>query len=152
MLLASGGAGAHEDEQLRPAAPDRLGEVNFPISCSGPAQEQFNRAVAMLHSFFYVEAGKSFAKVTELDPACAMGQWGVAMNSWYPLWYPPTKEALAQGRVAVEKARSLQAKTQREQMYIEAIGAFYRDFETVDHKSRASAYEKAMEQVSPLPR
>jgi hypothetical protein len=42
----------------------------------------------------------------------------------------------------VDKGRSIQSTTQREQMYVSAIGAFYRDFETVDHKSRALAYEK----------
>jgi len=147
LLLSCNHVDAHEDEPLRSGPTDRLGEVNFPISCSRPAQQQFNQAVAMLHSFFYTEAGKSFVKVTELDPACAMGYWGIAMSSWYPLWYPPTKESLTQGSTAVDKARGIQSSTQREQMYIAAIGAFYRDFESVDHKSRAMAYEKAMQQL-----
>ena len=147
LLLVCARAGAHEDELLRTGPTDRLGEVTFPISCSRPAQEQFNQAVAMLHSFFYTEALKAFVKVTELDPTCAMGSWGVAMSTWYPLWYPPTKESLTQGLAAVDKARVIQSSTQREQMYIAAIGAFYRDFETVDHKSRALAYEKAMQQL-----
>ena len=66
-------AGAHEDEQMPTGAPDKVGEVSFPISCSAAAQKEFNRGVAILHSFFYPEAGKTFTKVTELDPSCAMG-------------------------------------------------------------------------------
>src|SRR4029079_4643615 len=103
LLLTCGQANAHEDEVLRSGPTDRLGEVHFPTSCNRPAQEQFSQAVAMLHSFFYTEALKALIKVTELDPTCAMGYWGVAMSSWYPLWYPPTKESLAQGASALEK-------------------------------------------------
>ena len=147
VLVASLGASAHEDEQIPTGAPDRIGEVSFPISCSPAAQEEFNRAVAMIHSFFYTEAGKSFTKVTEIDPSCAMGHWGVAMSSWYPLWFPPTSETLQQGKAAVEKANAVGAKSRRERDYIMAIGKFYSDFETLDHLSRALAFERAMEQI-----
>jgi tetratricopeptide (TPR) repeat protein len=147
LLLASSGAIAHEDEQIPAGAPDKLGEVNFEISCSPGAQQEFNRAVAMLHSFFYPEAGRTFTKVTEIDPGCAMGYWGVAMSWWYPLWYPPSKEALTQGAAAVEKANSVGGASERERDYIAAIGAFYRDSDKLDHKSRTLAFEKAMERV-----
>ena len=150
ILLSSLGAHAHEDEQVAPGSPERLGQVNFPVSCNAAAQEEFNRGVAILHSFYYPEAVRSFTKVTQIDPACAMGYWGVAMASWYPLWFPPTKESLMQGRAAVEKARSAGPKTEREGGYISAIGVFYQDFEKLDHKTRALAYEKAIEQVHRL--
>ena len=42
------------------ANEERLGEVNFPVSCSPAAQQQFNRAVAMQHSFFFPETVKAF--------------------------------------------------------------------------------------------
>jgi tetratricopeptide (TPR) repeat protein len=147
VLFASLGANAHEDEQAAPGSPERLGQVNFPVSCSAAAQEEFNRGVAILHSFYYPEAVKSFTKVTRIDPACAMGYWGVAMASWYPLWYPPTQDSLMQGRAAVDKANSVGPKTDRERGYISAIGMFYQDFENLDHKTRALAYEKAIEQL-----
>jgi hypothetical protein len=121
--------------------------VKFEVSCNAAAQLEFNRAVAMLHSFFYPEAGRTFTKVTEIDPACGMGHWGVAMSWWYPLWYPPTKEALAQGAAAAAKARAVAPKTERELDYIAAIGMFYRDLDKLDHKSRALAFETAMERV-----
>ncbi|MGO8915677.1 MAG: hypothetical protein ACLQJR_07200 [Stellaceae bacterium] len=129
------------------SAREHVGQVHFPISCSAPAQQQFDRAVAMLHSFWYPEAAKTFAAVGETDPGCAMAQWGVAMSVWYPLWYPPSEASLKMGAAAVEKARSIGAKTDRERDYIEAIGAFYKDWGTSDHRARSIAYEKAMEQI-----
>src|SRR4051794_15191190 len=85
---------AHEDEQPRTQGNEQLGEVNFPISCSATAQQEFNRGVAILHSFYYPDALRSFTSVTEIDPTCAMGYWGIAMSSWYPLWFAPSKAAL----------------------------------------------------------
>jgi hypothetical protein len=128
-------------------AGERVGQVHFAISCTAAAQQQFDRAMAMLHSFWYPEAAKAFAAVGETDAACAMAQWGVAMSVWYPLWYPPNEASLKTGSAAVEKARSIGAKTARERDYIEAIGAFYKDWDKSDHRTRAVAYEKAMEQV-----
>jgi hypothetical protein len=141
-IAASSIAPAHAE-----SAGGRVGQVHFPVSCSAPAQQQFDRAVAMLHSFWYPEAVKAFAAIGDTDPQCAMAQWGVAMSLWYPLWYPPSEAFLKSGSAAVEKGRSIGAKTDRERDYIEAIAAFYKDWGTVDHRARSIAYEKAMEQV-----
>jgi tetratricopeptide (TPR) repeat protein len=146
LLIASSALG-HEDEPIPSGAPDRLGEVVFPISCSAAAQEEFNRALAMLHSFFYPEAGKTFSRATEIDPSCAMGYWGVAMSWWYPLWFPPTKESFQQGKAALDKAVAVGAPTERERAYVAALANFYGDFDQLDHKSRSLAYEKAMAEV-----
>jgi hypothetical protein len=131
----------------KPAAEAKLSEVEFPISCSAPAQKKFNQAVWILHSFWYEEAVKAFTAVTEVEPDCAMGYWGTAMSHWYPLWYPPNAASLKPGSAAVEKAMSAKQKTDRESDYIAAIAAFYRDNDKIDHRTRAVAYEKAMEQV-----
>src|SRR5688572_15937556 len=53
-------------------AAEKLGKVDFPVSCIPAAQVQFNRAVAMLHSFWFPQAPKAFAAVSEIDPQCAM--------------------------------------------------------------------------------
>ncbi len=131
----------------KPAAEAKSSEVDFPISCSSAAQKKFNHAVWILHSFWYDEAVKAFTAVSEAEPACAMGYWGVAMSHWYPLWYPPNAAALKAGSEAVEKAMAAKQKTDRESAYIVAIATFYRDSDKVDHRTRAVAYEKAMEQV-----
>jgi tetratricopeptide (TPR) repeat protein len=144
-LLGVASAGADVSGKSPSAA--KSSEVDFPISCSAAAQKKFNQAVWILHSFWYDEAVKAFTAVTAIEPDCAMGYWGVAMSHWYPLWYPPNAAALKAGSDAVEKATAAKQKTDRESDYIAAIAAFYRDNDKIDHRTRAVAYEKAMEQV-----
>ena len=128
-------------------ASENLGQVNFPISCNPVAQKQFNRAAALLHSFWYEEAEKAFTEVTVVDPGCAMAYWGIAMSNYHPLWAPPNPSELKRGWAAVEKAKATSAITERERDYIVAIETFYKDSEELDHRARAIAYEKVMEQV-----
>src|SRR2546428_7406258 len=129
------------------ASGEKLGTVVFPVSCSPAASQQFARAVALLHSFWYEEAVKAFTEVTVTDPSCAMAFWGVAMSMYYPLWYPPSEATLKAGLAAVDHAKAASAKTQRERDYLAAIETFYRDWDKSDHRSRTVAYEKAMERV-----
>jgi tetratricopeptide (TPR) repeat protein len=129
------------------ASGEKLGTVSFPVSCSPAASQQFARAVAMLHSFWYEEAVKAFTEVTVTDPSCAMGFWGVAMSMYYPLWYPPSEATLKSALAVLDRAQGVGAKTQRERDYLAAIEAFYRDWDKSDHRSRTVAYEKAMERV-----
>ena len=126
---------------------EKLGQVNFKVSCTPQAQKQFNRAVAWLHSFEYEEAEKAFTEVTVTDPRCGMGYWGIAMSNYNPLWAPPTAEQLQQASSAVEKAKTAGAKTQRERDYIAAIEVFYKDADKVDHRTRSFAYSDAMKQL-----
>ena len=126
--------------------PEKLGQVNFSVSCNA-VQSQFNRATAMLHSFWYAKAAEAFAAVAEKDPACGMAYWGIAMTHYHELWEAPRAEDLKQGWAAIEKARSVGAKTERERDYIAAIEVFYKDSDKLDHRTRALAYEKAMEQL-----
>ncbi|MCI0418229.1 MAG: hypothetical protein L0312_03230, partial [Acidobacteria bacterium] len=44
-------------------ASEKLGQVSFPVTCTQAAQQQFNRAAALLHSFWYEEAEKAFTGV-----------------------------------------------------------------------------------------
>ena len=125
----------------------QLGDVEFPVSCTPAAQQQFNRAVAILHSFWYEEAIKAFGAVTKIDPDCAMGHWGVAMSYWTPLWNQPTQAALKAGAAAVSQAQAIGKKTDRERDYIEAIATFYRDYDKLDHRTRSGAYQQVMEQL-----
>jgi hypothetical protein len=125
-----------------------LGSAHFPVSCTPAAQKTFDRGVALLHSFWYDEAEKTFSEATRIDPSCAMGYWGIAMSLYHPVWAPPTQADLKKGMAAVEKAGSLRAKTERERDYIATIGAFYRDWDKVDHHERALAWRTAMQQLS----
>jgi hypothetical protein len=127
--------------------PTKLGKVSFPVSCDPSVQPQFTSAVAMLHSFWYEKASETFAAIAEKDPTCGMAFWGVAMTYWHPIWQAPGPADLKAGTAAVEKAKLAVAKTQRERDYIAAIDTFYRDSDKRDHRTRALAYEKAMEQL-----
>jgi hypothetical protein len=138
---------AQEPDQHKHEMGEKLGRVNFSVSCNRAAQQQFNRAVALLHSFWYEEAEKEFVEVTRTDPKCGMGYWGIAMSSYHPVWTPPVAAELRNGMAAMQKANVVGAKTQRERDYIAAIQTFYENAETVDHRTRALAYEKAMEQL-----
>jgi len=126
---------------------EKLGTVVFPVSCNQAANQQFARAVAILHSFWYEEAVKAFTEVTVTDPSCAMGFWGVAMSMYYPLWYPPSEATLKSGLAVLDRATAVGTKTPRERDYLGAIETFYRDWDKSDHRSRTLAYEKAMERV-----
>ncbi|HEX2277710.1 MAG TPA: hypothetical protein VHN13_11360 [Candidatus Tectomicrobia bacterium] len=125
-----------------------LGQVRFATSCQPAVQEDFNRAVALLHSFWFDSAAQAFESVARQDPACAMAHWGVAMT-WLgnPFGWPPSPKAVQEGWAAVERAKAIGGKTPREQAYIAAVEAFYKDASTVEHRTRALAYERAMEQL-----
>src|SRR5690242_12484604 len=90
MFLTRPGWAADAEQHAAHAPPGTAaGEVDFPVSCSPDVQHRFNQAVWTLHSFWYEESLKAFTAITEAEPSCAMGYWGVAMSQWYPLWYPP---------------------------------------------------------------
>src|SRR5262249_44459242 len=110
-------------------------------------QPQFNSAVAMLHSFWYEKANETFAQVAQKDPACVMAYWGIAMTYYHQIWSAPGPADMKAGLSAVEKAKSLGAKTQRERDYTSAIGSFYQDSDKLDHHTRVLRYEKAMEDL-----
>jgi tetratricopeptide (TPR) repeat protein len=125
---------------------ENLGKVSFPVSCTN-VQKQFNRAVALLHSFWYEEAEKAFLEITKQEPRCAMAYWGIAMSNYHPIWAPPTPVELGRGRTAVEKAISISGMDKRENDLIAAIEAFYKDSDNLDHRARSLAYERAMERL-----
>ena len=146
LLIASAIALAAPQEGHHEHGP-QLGKLSFPTTCNAQAGAQFELGLRWLHSFEYDRAEKEFTKAAAADPNCAIAQWGIAMANYHPLWAPPTVAELAKGKAAVAKARAAGAKTKREQDYIAAIGAFYDDSETLDHKTRAMAYNAAMAQL-----
>ncbi|MGH7399616.1 MAG: hypothetical protein ACRELW_19015, partial [Candidatus Rokuibacteriota bacterium] len=144
VALTVAGPGRAQDK-----AAERLGSVQFATSCAPAVQAPFNRAVALLHSFHLDAAVTAFTDVAAADPACGMARWGVAM-AWLgnPLAGPTSARGRKVGWAAVEKAKAAGAKTPREREYIAAIETFYKDADKVDHRTRALAYEKAMQQLS----
>jgi tetratricopeptide (TPR) repeat protein len=137
----------HQHEGHRHDPSEKLGSVNFKVSCKPQAQRQFNRAVAWLHSFEYEEAEKAFTEVTATDPRCAMGYWGIAMSNYHSIWAPPTAAELLKGSTSIEKAKAAGAQTGRERDYVAALEVFYKDSDKVDHRTRTFAYNEAMKQL-----
>ncbi|HEY9131872.1 MAG TPA: hypothetical protein VIM98_08970 [Dyella sp.] len=129
-------------------APEKLGTVSFPTSCAPNVAHDFERAVALLHSFAYTAAETAFQNVAKADPACAMAHWGAAMSYYHELWGPPSPAELQKGQAEVEQAQRLNAKTDRERQLIAAIAAYYRDADRLPPPVRAKAYEKAMSTVA----
>src|SRR5215475_11152684 len=141
MLLSAAAVTA----QTSATDTDQIGQVHFPTSCSAEAQVHFDRAVALLHSFWFPEALKAFHTVLETDSSCAMGYWGIAVSLLgNPLAEAPTPEALQEGASILREAKPVGVQTEREYEYLSAIALFYKDVESTDHRTRALAYEQAM--------
>lgn len=145
-LLIAAAQDQHRHEPQEKAAT-KLGRVNFRTSCSNRAQQDFNQAVAWLHSFEYEEAEKLFTQITVIDPRCGMAYWGIAMSNFHPMWVPPTPAELKKGSNAAAQAMRVSAATQRERDYIAAVNTFYHDADEVDHQTRVFAYSDAMKKV-----
>jgi tetratricopeptide (TPR) repeat protein len=129
-------------------ATEQLGKVNFPVSCSPKAQEQFERGVAMLHSYWFTQGGKTFEAIVREEPSCVMAYWGLAVNLLgNSLAGPPSPKDAQKAWEVLEKAKG-EAKTQRERDWIEALSAYYRDHDKVSVDDRLLAYTKAMEQMT----
>ena len=125
-----------------------LGVVNLPVSCSPPAQSDFNYAVALLHHMTYPQAREAFQNIQKIDSHCAMAYWGEAMTLFQPLWPTrPGPAALQQGWAAVEKAKTLQPPTERERLFIAASEAFFLDPASKDYWLRIRRWEEAMQKV-----
>src|SRR5580658_6303747 len=117
-LLAVGAAvyarmGCAQEVHSHPA-PEKLGTVTFATSCAPSVTHEFERAVALLHSFAYTASEEAFREVSAADPSCAMAHWGVAMSYFHQLWSPPGPEDLIQGRLQTERAKNLSVRTERE--------------------------------------
>jgi len=151
LLLILGGAlalaVAQEDHSQHEHAVAGLGTVSFPTSCNAAAQGSISRGAALLHSFGYEEARNAFSEAAKADATCGMAHWGVARTWYHPIWASPSPEELKQGAAAMDRAVATGAKTERERDYIQALSVFYKDWQTVDHATRAKAYEQALSKV-----
>ena len=143
-LLSSGVAQADDEGK------GRLGKVTFPTSCDPKVQAQFERGVAMLHSFWFSETEKTFRAVLVEDPSCAIATWGVAaiLMSNPLAGTGASPKGAEQARAAIEQSRRIGAKTQRERDYIEAVAAYYEDWSSRSERARQPARAKAFEALA----
>jgi len=128
--------------------PEKLGTVAFPTSCAPAVQPNFERAVALLHSFAYSASEQAFREVVSADPKCAMAHWGIAMSYYHQLWEPwITPANLAKGADELAQANRL-GGTDRERQYIAALTAYYNDYQHLAPQARAKTYEEQMAKVA----
>ena len=140
---------ADADPAHRPGEGEHFGRVHFKTSCSPEAQRQFERALAMLHSFFFPETVKAFTAIPSTDPSCAIAYWGIAISQRpNPLVGPFDAAALKRGLDAIEQGEAIGAKTQRERDWLAALKQFYKDYDNVDQDTRTQNYASAMAQLA----
>jgi tetratricopeptide (TPR) repeat protein len=126
-------------------AGERLGKESFPTSCAVSQAAAINRGVALLHDFWYDEAGREFARIAKADPSCAMAYWGEAMSEFHQIWAQPDEAERAKGWKELQKART-EKLTAREKAYIDALTVFYKP-DNKTYQQRIDAYSDAMAKV-----
>jgi hypothetical protein len=130
------------------SADQKLGTVHFATSCNETAQRRFDRAMRYQHSFWYTESGEIYQDTLKADPECAIAYWGIALsllNNPHGLIPVPN---LPLGLAAIEKAKAMGAKTERERDYIDALAVMYVDYDKTPHQARVQSYLKAMEALA----
>jgi tetratricopeptide (TPR) repeat protein len=126
--------------------PEKLGTVSFATSCAPSVEHEFQRSVALLHSFAYATSEQAFRKVAAADPDCAMAHWGIAMSYYHQLWSPSSPKELSDGRREIEQAGHLKGSP-REKGFIAAAAAYYKDSDQGVPQVRAKAYSDVMDEV-----
>ena len=127
---------------------EHLGRVVFPTSCRPAVQQRFERAIALLHSFWWEEGPRAFRAVAAADSSCAMAYWGLALSLWgNPFTSGPAGDGLREGAAAAARGLALGAPTARERGFLAATGALYRDAGTVPNAHRLQAYSDTLARV-----
>lgn len=126
----------------------KLGKVHFETSCNETAQRRFDRAMRYQHSFWYSASKEIFEEAFKADPECAIAYWGIALALLYNPHTPVPAPNLPLGLAAIEKAKALGAKTQRERDYIDALSVMYRDYDKIPHQARVQAYLQKMSDLA----
>jgi hypothetical protein len=129
---------------------EKLGAVRFVTSCNETAQNDFSRAVALLHSFQFGRAIEGFTQTSKEDPTCGIAYWGIALSDWSNPFAAGMKDKgqLQAGREDAEHGIAVGARTERERAYLAAVGKLYRNYETTSQRSRLMAYRDAMQEVA----
>jgi hypothetical protein len=129
-----------------PVGAQSVGTVRFETSCRPVVHADFNRAVALLHSFAFSQASRAFDAVLAADSGCAMAWWGQAVTAWGNPFAAGIKsrETISRGRDAIVRARAANPPTARERGYIDAAARLYDGADTLPQGARLLAYRDAM--------
>jgi hypothetical protein len=126
-----------------------LGTVDYPNSCTAPAQPPLQRAVALLHSFWWDRAEDAFRAVLKEDPSCTIAAWGIAtVRMGNPFGAGPGAADAEAAQAALAQGNQTPAKTAREQDYVKAAAAYYEGFPDKPHGARLRALSDAFEALA----
>jgi tetratricopeptide (TPR) repeat protein len=145
LLLSATGALCDEGHQHE-LTEQQVGSVHFATSCSKAVQTDFQRGVALLHSFQYEQARAAFQEIAKKDPTCAMAHWGIAMSHYHGLW---ENGDTAAGREAIKKAQQIAGTadvTARERAYIAALSEIYQE-DGRDAYAHGQTFERKMAEL-----
>jgi tetratricopeptide (TPR) repeat protein len=121
-----------------------VGTAHMEISCAPAVRERFDRALALLHNFWYARALTRFEEIQKADPDCAIAYWGAAMTYNHPFWDAPTPADTAAAWAHVQKGLAARSRNDRERMYLMAVAALYKDGGTGPKQARDEAYREQM--------
>jgi tetratricopeptide (TPR) repeat protein len=127
-----------------PAGAEGVGSAHMETSCAPAVQPKFDRALALLHNFWYARALTVFQEIQTADPECAMAYWGAAMTYNHPLWDAPSREDEASAWAYVQKGLKAHSQNDREHMYLLATAALYNEAGAGTKQSRDEAYRDRM--------
>ena len=148
ILAGSGPAFAQHDHAA--GGGDQVGTagVSFLTSCAPALRQDFNRAVALLHSFWFAQAIAAFEGVAAKDPGCAMAHWGVALSRWgNPFAGLKSAQQVELGQAAIERAQKTGTPTPRERAFIAAAAELFTSADPGTQRARTVAYEQGMERI-----
>jgi hypothetical protein len=126
----------------------QLGTVHFQTSCNEVAQRRFDRGMRYQHSYWYLNAKEIFDEALKADPTCAMAQWGIALTLLDNPHNPIPQSNLSPGLAAIQKAKAMNAKTERERDYIDALTLMYTDYDKLSHGQRIRTFRDALEKLA----
>jgi hypothetical protein len=147
MLVVAAPASAQHEHK---AGTEQVGSdnVSFLTSCAPALRQDFNLAVAQLHSFGFARAIEAFDGVAAKDPSCAMAHWGVALSRWgNPFAGLRSPLQIERGREAIQRALTTGKPTPRERAYIDAAAALFSNGDASTQRARTVAYEQGMERI-----
>ena len=143
LAVVAGSPAAAQD-----AADQKLGKVHFATTCNEVAQRRFDRAMRYQHSFWYSESREIYQEALKADPGCAIAYWGIALSLLNNPHSAIPAPNLPLGLAAIEKAKEVGAKSDRERDYIDALSVMYVDYDKVPQQARVQTYLKKMEALA----
>ena len=146
------GAHKHPAEHGSAQMPllEGLGDWRHRVTTSSPeAQRYFDQGLRLTYAFNHDEAVRSFERAGQLDPGCAMCQWGIAYALGPNINLPMDAKVEPRALEAIRRAGALkQRTTPGEQALIDAMAARYGEPAGAARADRDLAYADAMREVA----